>query len=163
MSDLDLIKTLNQLISVSKDGEKGFAASAAQVSDPKLAILLRARAQECLDAAHDLQELVRILGGEPQLDGSLAGALQRGRESAQASLALDRDHAILAECEKGEEHAKAVYSAALKEKLPPDVHGLVAAQYHGVVKNRNSVKSLRDQLAPLKPPVPAVEARRHRP
>jgi len=147
MSDTSTIKTLNKLIEVTKDGEKGFAASAEEISDPKLGILLRARAQECHAAAHDLQQLVELMGGKPETDGSLAGTLHRGWESIRATVMPNRDYAILAECEKGEDHAKSIYSDALKEKLPPDVHALVAAQYQGVIKNHNTIKTLRDTVA----------------
>jgi uncharacterized protein (TIGR02284 family) len=146
MPDASTIKTLNRLIEVSRDGEKGFVASAKDVSDPELAAVLRARAQECRDALRDLQELVRMLGGEPRTEGSLTGALHRGWESVKAAAVQNRNHAILVECEKGEDHARNVYSAALKERLSPQVYALVAAQYQGVVKNHDRIKALRDRL-----------------
>jgi len=146
MPDASTIKTLNRLIEVSREGEIGFVASAKDVSDPELAAVLRARAQECRDALRDLQELVRMLGGEPRMEGGLTGALHRGWESVKTAAVPNRNHAILVECEKGEDHARNVYSAALKEKLSPQVYALVAAQYQGVVKNHDRIKALRDRL-----------------
>jgi len=43
MPEASTIKTLNRLIEVSRHGEKGYAASAKDVSDPELAAVLRAR------------------------------------------------------------------------------------------------------------------------
>ncbi|WP_158898918.1 PA2169 family four-helix-bundle protein [Burkholderia sp. L27(2015)] len=149
MPDASTIKTLNRLIEVSRDGELGFVASAKDVSDPELAAVLRARAQECREALRDLQELVRMLGSEPRAEGSLTGALHRGWgswDSAKAAAVQHRNHAILVECEKGEDHARKVYGAALKEKLSPQVYALVAAQYQGVVKNHDRIKALRDRF-----------------
>jgi uncharacterized protein (TIGR02284 family) len=54
------------------------------------------------------------------------------------------EHAVLAECERGEDAAKAAYEAALQKNLPADVRTLVERQYQGVKANHDRVRNLRN-------------------
>ena len=54
------------------------------------------------------------------------------------------DLAILEECERGEDYAKAQYKKALEHELPAEVSALVQRQYQGVIANHDKVRSLRD-------------------
>jgi uncharacterized protein (TIGR02284 family) len=57
------------------------------------------------------------------------------------------EHAVLAECERGEDVAKSAYEAALREDLPPDVKAIVHRQYQGVKENHDRIRGLRNQAA----------------
>jgi uncharacterized protein (TIGR02284 family) len=57
------------------------------------------------------------------------------------------DHAILAECERGEDAAKRAYENALRQDLPGDVRMVVERQFREVVANHNRVKELRNITA----------------
>jgi uncharacterized protein (TIGR02284 family) len=57
------------------------------------------------------------------------------------------EHAVLAECERGEDAAKSAYQAALEEDLPPDVKAIVQRQYEGVKENHDRIRDLRNQAA----------------
>ena len=48
------------------------------------------------------------------------------------------DHAVLEECERGEDVAKNAYEAALKKDLPPDIRTVIERQYQGVKENHDS-------------------------
>jgi uncharacterized protein (TIGR02284 family) len=54
------------------------------------------------------------------------------------------ERAVLAECERGEDAAKAAYEAALQKSLPADVRTLVERQYQGVKANHDRVRNLRN-------------------
>jgi uncharacterized protein (TIGR02284 family) len=54
---------------------------------------------------------------------------------------------LLAECERGEDAAKAAYEAALRKNLPTDVRTLVERQYQGVKANHDRVRNLRNVAA----------------
>jgi uncharacterized protein (TIGR02284 family) len=56
-------------------------------------------------------------------------------------------HAVLAECERGEDAAKRAYEAALDEALPTDVEAIVRRQYQGVKENHDRIRDLRNQAA----------------
>lgn len=144
-ADGKVIATLNELIETSMDGEKGFALAANDSKDASLVNVFRAGEQSCHTAAAELQDQVRMLGGNPATDGSMKAAVHRGWISLK-SAALTRDSkAILEECERGEDYAKAKYGEALRHDLPPAVRELVERQYRGVVANHDQIRDLRNQ------------------
>ena len=62
-----------------------------------------------------------------------------------ASAASRDDLAILEECERGEDVAKARYGKALEETLPEDNRVVVQRQYDGVMRNHDQIRDLRDR------------------
>lgn len=145
MSHDDIVDTLNDLIETSKDGELGFTACAKHVKSGDLRNLFLRRAEECRAAAGELQTLVVEYGGKPDSGGSATGALHRGWVAVRGSLAGYSDHAMLEECERGEDAALARYRAALKEEaLPESVRAVIARQQLGVQANHDQIKRLRD-------------------
>jgi uncharacterized protein (TIGR02284 family) len=145
MSNDDIIDTLNDLIETSKDGEYGFRTSAEYLKDATLKQTFSARAEECRQAAAELQAMVVRFGGKAEDSGSAAGALHRGWVAVKGVLAGYSDKAILEETERGEDTALASYRKALDQSLPPDVRAVVERQYEGVKRNHLQVRTLRDQ------------------
>jgi len=141
----DVISTLNDLIETSKDGEKGFALAAKDAKDPGLVSLFREGEQSCREAARELQEQVRALGGNPDESGSVSGAVHRGWVNLKTAATSRDDKAILEEVERGEDFAKARYAAALKTNLPDGLRQLVERQYQGALSNHDRVRDLRNQ------------------
>ena len=103
------------------------------------------RAQDCAKGAADLQQLVARLGGSPEAGSSVAGAVHRGWVDLKAAVSSRTDLAILEECERGEDVAKARYRKALEETLPEDIRAVVQRQYDGVVRNHDQIRELRDR------------------
>ncbi len=73
------------------------------------------------------------------------GAVHRGWVSLKAAASSRDAKAVLEECERGEDYAKAKYGEALKRDLPAGVRELVEQQYRGVVENHDRVRDLRNQ------------------
>ena len=142
----DLTSTLNNLIETSKDGEKGFRAAAEDTKDSELKRIFLARAEDCARGADELQRVVSRSGEKPETGGSVAGAVHRGWMNLKAAIAGRDDVAILEECERGEDVAKASYRKALEMKdLPSDVRAAVQKQYDGVVRNHDQIRDLRNR------------------
>jgi uncharacterized protein (TIGR02284 family) len=74
------------------------------------------------------------------------GAVHRGWVSVKGTLSTYDDKAVLEECERGEDNAKARYTKALQKNLPANVRQVVERQMQGVQRNHDQVKALRDQL-----------------
>ena len=144
MSD-NVISTLNDLVETSKDGEEGFRAAAADTVNAELQAIFLRRAEDCAKGASDLQQLITQLGGEPEKSGSIAGALHRGWVNLKASISGRPDLAILEECERGEDVAKARYRKALEGTLPENILVVMQRQYEGVVRNHDQIRDLRDR------------------
>jgi uncharacterized protein (TIGR02284 family) len=145
MIDRKVVSTLNELIETSRDGEKGFALAAKESKDPSLTAFFSEGEQSCRVAARELQEEVSKLGAQPEDSGSAAGAVHRGWVSLKAAVSRRDDKAILEECEKGEDYAKARYAEALKMDIPEPLRSLVDRQYRGVLQNHDRVRDLRNQ------------------
>jgi uncharacterized protein (TIGR02284 family) len=141
----DIISTLNDLIETCKDGEEGFRTCAEDVRDMQLKTLFTDRARGCNEAALELQKIVVSLGGDPETKSSVSGALHRRWLDIKSAITGHDDHAILSECERGEDVAKRSYRNALDKVLPEEIRVVVERQYQGVLRNHDQVKSLRDQ------------------
>lgn len=145
MSNDDIIDTLNDLIETCKDGEYGFRASAEYVTSPVTRQSFERRAEECRQAAGELQRLVTRLGGKAEDSGTAGGAMHRGWVAVKGTLAGYTDKAILEETERGEDSAMTTYREALARDLPPEVRMVVERQFEGVKRNHLEVRTLRDQ------------------
>lgn len=143
----DVIDVLKDLVECSKDGEYGFRACADQVQRADLKQVLLQRADDCRAAAQELNQLVRECGGSPEEGGSTMGAMHRGWVTVKATLTTYDDKAVMAECERGEDNAKARYRKALDKPLPPHIRQVVERQMEGVLRNHDQVKRLRDAFA----------------
>lgn len=147
-----IVSVLNDLIEISKDGEQGFKKAEDETSKPELKAVFAACSKDCTKAVQELQGLVQKFGGKPEDSGSLSGTLHRGWIELKAAVIGIDDHALLAECERGEDVAKKHYHNALEKELPPEVRALVEAQYQDLLKNHDRIRNLRDQTASSKSP-----------
>jgi uncharacterized protein (TIGR02284 family) len=144
MNDNDVVDTLNNLLETSKDGEYGFKACAEQVKSASLKTLFAQRAEECRKAAQELAEMVGRYGEKPDEGGTMSGAMHRGWVAVKGTLTGYSEEAVLNECERGEDVAKAAYQKAIDKGLPAEVAPLVTRQYEGVLRNHKQVRALRD-------------------
>jgi len=145
MNQNDVINVLNDLIETSKDGEYGFQSCAEHAKSPALQDVFLARANECQAAVSELQVLVSQCGATPGDGGSVSGALHRGWVAVRGTLAGYTDTALLNECERGEDVAKARYQKALEKPLPEPIRTIIARQFQGVVRNHDQIHLLRDR------------------
>jgi uncharacterized protein (TIGR02284 family) len=133
--------TLNNLIEICKDGAMGFRLAAEKVQ-PVYASLFNQIAADRDAFAAELQDEVRILGGEPKNSGDATGALHRGWINIKSAV-TSGDKAIIDECERGEDAAVEAYRKALEAAPPAAVYSLIARQY-------TKVKSAHDRVSAIK-------------
>lgn len=145
MDQKDVVKTLNTLIETSKDGEYGFRLSAEHAQSQEIKQLFLTRAQDCVQAAMELQSLVRQLGGKAEDSGTASGSLHRGWVAIKGNLAGYSDLNMLEETERGEDTALERYREALRDDLPATVRAVVEAQLQGVKRNHDQIRTLRNQ------------------
>ena len=120
---------IHHLIDVCRDGERGFRAAAAAVSEPKLKALFNELADERARFAADLMPHLRRLGDSAEGDeGTSAGALHRGWINVKSHVPGHNDHSIVAEARRGEQKAEEAYQEALNGMLPPTVVELIETQ-----------------------------------
>ena len=141
----DVVDALQDLAECCKDGEYGFRECAEQAKRSDLKSLFLQRADDCRGAAQELNEQIRMLGGNDTDHGSAAGAVHRGWVAVKSTLTTYDDKAVLEEAERGEDNAKARYMKALKQPLPAGIKLIVERQMQGLQRNHDQIKMLRDQ------------------
>lgn len=145
----NITSILNDLIETLKDGQEGFRAAAADVESTDLKTLFSEYSLQRSKFAGELQVLARSLGEkEPETSGSVAASLHRGWINLKAALTSKDEHAILAECERGEDSAVAEYKKAAETgSLPADVRETIRTQAAAVQAAHDRIRDLRDSLA----------------
>ena len=142
----EVISAINNLIETLKDGEKGFKEAADAVQDPELKALFREYSQQRSRFVNQLQTQARTLGeSDPEKSSSAAGAMHRAWINLKSAITSGDDHAILAECERGEDSAVKQYEEALDDGLTAPISDIVSEQYIEVMAAHDRIKELRDK------------------
>jgi uncharacterized protein (TIGR02284 family) len=138
-------KIIDKLIETLKDGQEGFKQAAESVKDPQLKAVFddysRQRARFALELRSQAQSPEER---ESTMSGSAAGALHRGWINLKSALTRGDDHAILAECERGEDSAVEEFRKALDNGLAAPVQEVVSRQYVQIKEAHDRVRNLRD-------------------
>ena len=140
-----VISTLNSLIEINRDGQKGYQEAAEKIEEPQIREFCFEQSRTRAQFVGDLQQQVRSLGGDPENTGSVAAAVHRGWIDLKSALGGGA-HAILAASETGEDYAVKEYKKALDETLPAPVRDIIERQYQSVKQAHDKVKGMRDRL-----------------
>jgi uncharacterized protein (TIGR02284 family) len=133
------------LIETLKDGQEGFKQAAEGVKDPQLKSLFNEYSQQRSRFASELQSQAQSLGErEPETSGSATGALHRAWINLKSAVTSGDDHAILVECERGEDSAVEEYKKAIDENLSAPLREIVSRQYSEIKNAHDRIKNLRD-------------------
>lgn len=138
------IATLNHLIETCRDGEHGFKTAAEDAKAPELGRLFRELAGQRGQFVRELQNHVASLGGDVEKRGSVGGSLHRGWIDLKAAIASNEPHAVLAECERGEDAAVEAYRDALDKDLDTQSRAVVMRQFTAIQAAHDRVRQLRD-------------------
>lgn len=140
---------MNSLIETLKDGQQGFKDAAEAVKDPQLKSLFNEYSLQRSRFAGELQSQVVGLGeSKPEDSSSAAGAMHRAWINIKSAVTSGDDHAILAECERGEDSAIKEYREAMeKEELSSPIRDIVSRQFTEVKSAHDRIKQLRDSTA----------------
>jgi uncharacterized protein (TIGR02284 family) len=141
----EILSIVDDLIETLKDGQEGFKQAAEGVKDPQLKSLFNEYSNQRSRFATELQAQARSLGkSEPETSSSAAGALHRAWINLKSAATKGDDHAILAECERGEDSAVEQYRKAMDDDLPAPLREIVSRQYTDIISAHDRIKNLRD-------------------
>jgi uncharacterized protein (TIGR02284 family) len=136
------IKTLNSLIETTLDSADGYAEAAKDAKSQSLISLFRERSVERRQVASTLQQRVLMLGAEPEKDGTVLASAHRMFVNLRTSLTANDNKAVVDEVERGEDHIKAKFEDAMKDKdVSPDTKAVISDVYVSV---RNGHDQMRD-------------------
>src|SRR5947207_11037325 len=141
----ETISTVKSLIETLKDGQEGFKQAAEGVKDLQLKSLFNEYSRQRSRFASELQSQVQSLGElKPETSGSAAGALHRAWINLKSAVTSGDDHALLTECERGEDSAVKEYKKAIAENLSAPSREMVSRQYSEIKNAHDRIKNLRD-------------------
>ncbi|HEY2343526.1 MAG TPA: PA2169 family four-helix-bundle protein [Chthoniobacteraceae bacterium] len=139
---------LNDLIETLKDGQEGFRAATNEVTSASVKELCSDCSLQRFKYVSELQALAKELGDpNPAQSTSLSGKIHRGWIKAKSAVTRRDDHAILVECERGEDSAVTHFKEALENELPPSVRSVLEGQFAGIKEAHDRVREMRDRLA----------------
>ncbi|AHE55954.1 PA2169 family four-helix-bundle protein [Sphingomonas sanxanigenens] len=143
MSDYD-IKTLNTLIETTLDSADGYREAAEDSS--RFTALFQSRATERSAAAARLQREVVTLGGTPEEDGTVLAKAHRLFVNLRNSISSG-DTAVVDEVERGEDHIKAKFEAALADnELGVSTRAAIQDVYRSVKSGHDQMRDLKHSL-----------------
>ena len=135
---------LNTLIGTLIDSVEGYQKAAADCDNARYTQMFNARAQERQQAVTKLQACVARLGGNPEDDGTTAGAVHRGWVNLKEAVLGRDDEAIVNAVESGEDYLKDKFETIMKHKdLPAEARAAVEEAW-------TSVKAGHDEMSQLK-------------
>ena len=136
------IASLSELLAVVRDNRRGFAHWAEHARSDRLRAILHDRAQKNARVAAELAELIRQLGGDPEMSRGTSGPARRGWVDFHPAVHANAQEALLEACERGEDRALEVYRNTLDEHLPELVRQVVLRQFEDMMSDRNEIRVL---------------------
>jgi uncharacterized protein (TIGR02284 family) len=143
----ELISSVQSLIQMNIDSQKGFSEAAESVDHAEIAALFRGLSEERSHLATELQKLVQTKGEEPMTNGSVVGALHRSWLDLRSALSGGDVHAVLSEAERGEDYIKDAYENALDVAVGCEWHAILSQQYAEIKVAHDRIRDLRDAFA----------------
>lgn len=144
-NDDTTLLVLKELILSGRDAEQGYQRAADRVKAPELVESFEGYALQRKKFVLELEERVRTLRGTPPERGTAAGALHRAWMGLSGVLEAAETHALLAECERGEDSAVKAYGAALGEaNVDVQTREIIQRHYEQVQAAHDRIRQLRD-------------------
>jgi uncharacterized protein (TIGR02284 family) len=137
------IDWLQDLIQLNIDSRDGFKEAADELKGNRLESLFREYSNQRGAQASELQSLVASNAERPETDGSVAAAAHRTWMDLRSALG-GGDQAILDEAERGEDHIKEKYEAAIKDLGSCSCTTVLRSQYAAIKAAHDKVRDLRD-------------------
>jgi uncharacterized protein (TIGR02284 family) len=148
MTNTNDVSVLNSLIKTTLDSMKGYEDAAKDADSTQYATMFADFARDRAQVATDLQNQVRTLGGEPDLDSSMLAAAHRTFMDLKQAITGKDDKAIIQEVERGEDHIKAKFEEAMQDgDLSPAARAAITAGFVSVREGHDKMSALKHSVA----------------
>jgi uncharacterized protein (TIGR02284 family) len=141
---------INDLIKINNDRVAGFEKAAADLDseDTEIIAVFNKLAAESQQYVTELTDIIQQYGGEAAEGTSTSGDLHRAWIDIKATFTGSDLLAVLNECERGEDVAKAAYRDALdpENELTPELAQVLRLQQQGINEGHDLIKSFRDKV-----------------
>ena len=146
----ETIEVLNDLIQINNDRIAGYekAIKETKTDDDDLKVLFATMIAESHRIRIALSTEVQALGANIEQGTTTTGKIYRAWMDVKAVFGGHDRHAILSNCEAGEDAAQRAYKTALdNESLPAFIRDLLIQQQQTLRESHDEIKALRDQYA----------------
>jgi len=145
MTNTDILRILDHLILINNDRIDGYekARQQCQQKYPDLQILFDEMIELSFENKKELEDAVENSGGELSINTTIAGKIHRVWMDIDAVLSGFDKHALLANCEAGENAAMKAYHDAMSENFPSPVCDMIQVQQQRLISAYNKIKYLR--------------------
>lgn len=135
------INQLNELLHLCRNAEKGYQTAAQQVEDPSINTTLSNYSRQRNEFAYELEQQIRIQGGDPQPKTDLTASVHRVWINLKGILTGENAKAIIQECLRGEKEAINYYEKIMNETTFPSETRMLLA--HQVKQIKAAVEKLK--------------------
>jgi|SRR5882724_4942137 len=146
----ETIEVLNDLIQINNDRIVGYerAIKESQDEDNDLKTLYASMIAESHNIRIALATEVQTLGAEVDMSTTTSGKIYRAWMDVKAVFTGHDRHAVLENCEAGEDAAQRAYESARNhEGLPVYIREMIAEQQQVLKASHDEIKALRDEYA----------------
>jgi uncharacterized protein (TIGR02284 family) len=146
----ETVEILNDLIRINNDRIVGYehAMKESKDDDGDLKILYASMIAESHKIKITLAMEVQVLGAPAEQGTTTGGKIYRAWMDVKAVFTGHDRHAVLENCEAGEDAAQRAYKMALDhEGIPAYLREILSEQQHILRESHNEIKALRDQYA----------------
>ena len=152
----ETISILNDLVLINNDRIAGYEKAIEELKksedisreDLDLTVLFEKMIDDSRDMRNALGKEVQVLGGDMAEGTMTSGKVYRVWMDVKAIFSGKDRHAILSNCETGEDAAQKAYRKALEdEDLPHFLRERISSQQQRLKDAHDEIKALRDQVA----------------
>ena len=142
----DKTHTLNELIEITRDGERFYRHALSEVKSPELLQVFEEMAQVKSAVIQALAVKVSANEEHPAQGGTLFGRFREAYANARAGMASDKDATYVAQLEATEDRILAAYEDALKD-ADVDVQALLGLELPKLRACQARMSALKKSLA----------------
>jgi len=147
---MQVVEVLNDLVMINNDRINGYQRAIKELKkeDGDLKSLFDQMILESQKIKSDLAHEIQVLHGDVEEGTTGMGKIYRAWMDVKAVFTGESRHAVLSNCEAGEDEAQKAYKKALEtEKLPAFIRELLMSQ-QGILKgSHDEIRDLRNQYA----------------
>jgi len=146
----EIVEVLNDLVMINNDRITGYqrAIKDLKTDDDDLKSLFDQMIVRSQKIKSDLVNEIQVLHGDVETGTTDLGKIYRAWMEVKAVFTGESRHAILSNCEAGEDAAQKAYKKALEtERLPAFLRELLTQQQITLKDSHNEIRELRNQYA----------------
>lgn len=136
---------LNELIEITRDGQRFYQHAHDEVKDVRLQVLFRDMSQSKSELIRALSLKVAANQETPASGGTFVGKLRQVYADTKATLVSDTEATYVAQLEEAEDRILHAFEDAL-ESAEPDMQALLSAEMPSVRANHERMRALKQSM-----------------